>query len=510
MRKHLLYFTVLFSLVSACNSGRPKADVTENLLPSIFPDYSFLQIPANIAPLNFIIQQDAEQYTVFFSGDQKKGFSVNSSDGKIEIPLEKWKKLLQDNIGDSVSIEVFAKIDSKWHSYRIIRNYVSPDLIDAYIVYRKINPALILWNDMAIVQRSTESFEESAILENRNTGGNCMHCHTFQNRNPENMMMHIRAPGGTYIKTNTTQRWLDTKTAYTIASFAYPSWHPTKNFIAYSTNKIHQAMYASGEHLNVVYDEASDINIYDIEKNIVFTSPEISTGNLENLPEWSADGNALYYINCPKERMLAQGKLVQYDLMRISVDVETQKWGKPDTLISSKITGKSISFPKASPDGRYIIFCMADFGYFTISNPTSDLYLLDLKDNSFRKLNINSEKTESFHDWSLNSRWIVFASKREDGLITLPYFTHIDENGNESKPFVLPAKDPESLITRLYNFNRPVFVTGKVTIQQEDILSTLSNPTEKVVFDTLCIAPDSLAKIKASSASKESSIYRKN
>ncbi|HAH23700.1 MAG TPA: cytochrome C biosynthesis protein, partial [Prolixibacteraceae bacterium] len=52
--------------------------------------------------------------------------------------------------------------------------------------------------------------------------------------------------------------------------------------------------------------------------------------------------------------------------MRIPFDVEKNTWGKVDTVISSKSTGKSISFPKISPDGRYLMFTMSDHGYFTI------------------------------------------------------------------------------------------------------------------------------------------------
>jgi len=507
-RLYLVAF-VFAILLSACGSGIHKTGHSEGRLPVIFPDYTSLIIPVNIAPLNFIIKEEAQKYSVHFSGPKSKGFVINSDNDKITIPIIKWKKLLNATIEDSIKIVISVKIKNVWHSFNPIYNYISPDSLDSYIVYRKINPALVLWNDMAIVQRSTETFDESSILENRNTGGNCMHCHTFQNRNPENFMLHLRAPGGTFIKSNGITRWLETKTPYTIASFAYPAWHPTKNLIAFSTNKIQQAMYASGEHLNVVFDDVSDIVVYDIEKNLVFTSPKIASKNLENLPEWSPDGKYLYYINCPIERKLEMGKLVKYDFMRIAFNAETREWGNLDTLLTSATTGLSISFPKASPDGKFIIFCMADFGYFTITNPTTDLYIMDLSNKKYRKLGINSSKTESFHDWSLNSRWIVLASKREDGIITLPYFCHIDEKGLESKAFVLPAEDPESLKTSLFNYNRPVFVSGKVTMSQEEILSEIAKKPEKVIFDSINVAIDSLEGLKSNSGKVETSIYLK-
>ncbi|MCB9013014.1 MAG: hypothetical protein H6539_03145 [Bacteroidales bacterium] len=511
MRKNISILSiVLLGILSACSSGPVKNGVRENKMPVLYPDYTSLEIPVNIAPLNFIIQEDARKFNVTFSGKGKQSFTVSSWSGKISIPIRKWKELLNENTGDSISIDIAARKDNQWIIYPTIKNFVSADSIDPYIVYRRINPALVLWNDMAIVQRSTETFDESAILENRNTNGNCMHCHTFQNHNPKNMLLHLRTPpGGTFIKSNDSVRWLETKTPNTIASFAYPSWHPTKPYIAFSTNIIHQLMYSSGDRLNYVYDDKSDIMIYDIDKNLVFTSPKIASEDLENLPNWSADGKYLYYINCPAERKKELGKLVKYDLMRISFDADTHQWGKPEVLLSADTTGLSITFPEASPDGRFIVFCMADYGYFTIGNNSSDLYIMDLKDMSYRKLNVNSDQTESFHNWSLNSRWIVFASKREDGIITLPYFSHIDANGKESRPFVLPAKDPESLITRFYNYNRPVFISGKVTIPQDEILYDISRPTQKVIFDTLNVAMDSLFGNKSLPNQDESSMYKK-
>jgi len=505
------YILILFCLtfLFSCNTDLPKNAIKEKHKVEIFPDYTSLEIPVNIAPMNFLIKEEGDCYKVKISNSRGRKIFIKSGDGKIIIPNRKWRKLLLESSHDTIKIEIAINRNKSWHIFPAITNYVSNDSIDPYIVFRKINPALILWNDMAIVQRNTESFEESAILENKNTGGNCMHCHTFQNRNPEKFMLHLRAPGGTYIKSGEIQRWLDTKTSYTIASFAYPAWHPTKNIIAFSTNKIQQVMYSTGEHLNAVFDDVSDIVMYDILNNEVFTSHQIAGEDLENLPEWSPDGKYLYYINCPISRKQKMGKLVKYDLMRIAFDSELRNWGKPELLLSSDSTGFSISFPKVSPDGNQLIFCAADIGYFTISNPTSDLYILDLQTKSFRKLNVNSSKTESFHDWSFNSKWIVFASKREDGLITLPYFSHIDENGLESKPFVLPEENPETQLTGLFNYNRPVFVSGKTKISESDILEEISKPVSKVKFDSAHVYIDSLAARKGVGDKSESSIYQR-
>jgi hypothetical protein len=71
----------------------------------------------------------------------------------------------------------------------------------------------------------------------------------------------------------------------------------------------------------------------------------------------------------------------------------------------------------------------------------------------------NSEDTESFHNWSTNSRWLVFSSRRDDALFTRPYFCHIDAKGNISKAFMLPQRNPRRFYReRFFSFNVPEFI----------------------------------------------------
>jgi len=82
---------------------------------------------------------------------------------------------------------------------------------------------------------------------------------------------------------------------------------------------------------------------------------------------------------------------------------------------------------------------------------------------------VNSQETESFHDWSRNSHWFVFSSRRGDGLYTRLYFSTIDENGKATKPFVLPQKDPRYYNALLFSYNIPEFVTSEVNINASEI-----------------------------------------
>jgi len=491
------WLTLLFiglSFLAGCNS-QSDSDSTENARPEIFPDFTDLVVPVNIAPLNFIIRERAEKYTAHFSSENGGyAFSVKSKDTIIIIPDKKWRELLTASEGSSYQLQLEVRRDGKKITYPPLSNQVSSNKIDPFITYRRINPGMVFWDNMAIVQRSLENFSENDLINNKNTEGNCIHCHTFRERDPETLLLHFRkAPGGTLIKKKGITRWLATKTPYTLSSFVYPSWHPEGRYIAFSTNKIHQNFFGSGDRLNHVRDDASDIVIYDIDSNLVFTSPDIATFDFENLPAWAPSGDYLYFIRCPEEHKYLPDSAEKYDLLRISFDTGSRELGEPELVVSAEEAGLSASFPQISPDGKFLVFCLADYGYFNINNRSSDLYLLNLSDMSYRKMDVNSGQTESWPNWSDNSRWLMFTTKRIDGMFTVPHVAHINEKGEEAKAFPIPYKNPISYFTRITNMNRPVFVKGKVKVSQEELQKIVYSQTDNVVFDSLRVDIDALS-----------------
>jgi Tol biopolymer transport system component len=138
------------------------------------------------------------------------------------------------------------------------------------------------------------------------------------------------------------------------------------------------------------------------------------------------------------------------------------KFGKAELVFDAVKINKSVSFPEISPDGNYLVFTLHDYGTFSIWHREADLYLLDLKNGSVSLMGLNSGETESWHCWSANGKWIVFSSKRMDGLTARPFFSYFYSPDSTGKPFVLPQEDP-SLYHRLEKtFNRPEFITGTV------------------------------------------------
>jgi dipeptidyl aminopeptidase/acylaminoacyl peptidase len=172
-------------------------------------------------------------------------------------------------------------------------------------------------------------------------------------------------------------------------------------------------------------------------------------------------------------------------LCKIDFNASSGSFGdRIDTLVSSFQTGKSVSFPRISPDGRRLVFTLSDYGNFSIWHREADLYQLDMPTGSFSPIDtINSPETESYHSWSSNSRWLIFSSRRTDGLYTRPFIAYVDEGGKFSKPFMVPQNDPDFYEELLRSFNVPEFVTGRVKKDGRDMLKAIGSPAKDVKFE---------------------------
>ncbi len=475
--------TLFVCMMSNCHRNIPSDFTPANKGVTIFPDYKNVTIPPNIAPLNFIIKENGSMYCVDIKAPESKLVRIFSKEGTISIKTKKWRNILKKNTGRDLSISVYVKnSNKKWKKYNSFSISIAPEPIDPYLAYRLIDPGFEQWSDLGIYQRNLTNFKEKAIFTNRATGtGTCMNCHSFCKRDPDKMLFHMRAAhGGTIIFNDNMLKKVNTKTKYTMSAGVYPSWHPDGNLIAFSVNKINQFFsLIPDETINVV-DFHSDIIVYNIDKNMVTTCPAIATNKKENLPEWSPDGKYLYYCVADTTENIWQSK---YELMRIPYDSKTNTWGTIDTVLGYSQFGASISFPKISPEGNYLIFSSAPYGYFTINYKESDLYLLNLETMAYKKMNINSNFTESYHSWSSNGRWIAFSSKRGDGLSARTYFSYFDSTGKGHKPFLLPQKVPSSYYVMYQSYNVPEFIKGKVKVPYHRLKKAAFSNAMPVEFD---------------------------
>jgi Tol biopolymer transport system component len=454
--------------------------------PQIFPDYTSLVIPYNIAPLNFDICENGTEYFVEIFSKNGDKISIHQSSPKIEIPVKSWHKMLTSNKGNILNFAIYVKRD-QWYKYSAIIDTIAPESIDNNLVYRSIGITYTYFGYLGLYQRNLENFDVSTIYKNTsNEQQPCFNCHSFCNNSPDKMSLHIRQIyPGTAIFNEGELKKINTKTKYTMSPAAYTAWHPNGNLIAYSVNRLFVNYTSDMSKIAEVWDQSSDIIVYDIKTNTITTSPKISTQSRENLPNWSPDGKWLYFISAPKVNDENTNLIDEkYSLLRIAFNESDMSWGDVDTVISSKQTGKSITFPVSSPDGRFLVFCMIDHGYFSIFDKNSNLYLFDLNTGQYHKLDIlNSSSTDSYHGFSKNGRWMVFSSKRLDDVCTRPFFAYFDKNGNFHKPFVLPQKDPLFYKSDNWNYNLPALVDGKVKIKGIDFRDRVSDNAAASAFD---------------------------
>jgi hypothetical protein len=385
--------------------------------------------------------------------------------GHFTIPPSKWKKLLDTARGKHVEITVTTEKGGKKNTHKTFRIHVAEEPVDSHIAYRLIEPGYALWNEMGIYQRHLETYRETPVYENKVTGYNCVNCHSFCERNPDKMLLHLRAKhAGTVLIDGDGIDFLQTKTEQTVSPLVYPSWHPSGKFIAFSVNNTTQNLHPTQRV--EVFDKASDVVVYDMEEQTILSAPPVfSKNSFETFPTFSADGKTLYYCSATSCAMPDSIQSLRYSLCSIPFDPETKTFGNTvDTLYDAETAGRSVSFPRVSPDGRYLMCTLSSYGTFPIWHRDADLYMIDLKKREGKPLDvINSEQADSYHSWSSNSRWVVFSSRRMDGLYTRPYIAYINERGEASKPFLLPQKNSDSHYAELMkSYNIPEFVSGEI------------------------------------------------
>jgi Tol biopolymer transport system component len=215
-----------------------------------------------------------------------------------------------------------------------------------------------------------------------------------------------------------------------------------------------------------VFDLSSDVFVYHPATHEILTDSLLQTKDWsENAPVFSPDGRSLYYMTSRQQEYPEHYREEKYNLCRIAFDPQTGRFGdRVDTLFNAVAMGKSLTWPRPSYDGRYIMFTLMDYGYFSIWHNESDQWLLDLQTGEAREMKeINSDKADSYHNWNVNSHWMVFTSRRDDGLYTRLYLASIDDKGRLSKPFLLPQRNPQEYYSKsLYSFNTPDFTKTKV------------------------------------------------
>jgi tetratricopeptide (TPR) repeat protein len=205
-----------------------------------------------------------------------------------------------------------------------------------------------------------------------------------------------------------------------------------------------------------------------------------TTGQLQPLPgaddprfvqansTWSPDGRYLVFARAEARDPRPPGSTLatrandpnevqlRYDLYRVPFN--DGKGGQAEPIRGASGNGMSNSFPKISPDGRWIVYVQARNGL--LMRPDSQLHIVPAEGGEARRMRCNTPLMNSWHSFSPNGRWMVFSSKSRTPY-TQMFLTHLDEEGNDS---------PAILIENSTAANRAVNIPEFVNIAPDGLL----------------------------------------
>ena len=493
IRKYFAYISFCLAVVGCGSPSVPEVFTETGSLPKIYPDYTNVTIPVNMAPLTFQLDEQADDMIARYAvGDEEI-----VCEGKAQPGINDWRVLTEKAKGSAITVDVYALKADQWTHYKPFSIFVSPDSIDSYLSYRLIFPSFVSYEALTINQRCLENYDESVIYDNIlgsfEKDGQCINCHHYQQYNPERMQFHVRQfNGGTVIAYDGKLKKVNMRNDSILSAGVYPAWHPWLNLIVYSSNKTTQSFHTTHHNKIEVYDSESDLIAYNVDNDEI-TNLENDTTEMEVFPAWAPDGKTLYYCSAhyvkqdstlSRSREVAKrSEEIKYNIYKKNFDPETMVFGPRELVFSADSLNKSATLPRISPDGRYLMFALAEYGVFHIWHHDADLWLLDLQTGEARAAEeINSPDTESYHSWSSSGKWIVFSSRRDDGTYTRPFFAHMDKDGHGTKPFELPSADPNYHREFMKCYNIPEFMHGPVTIKPQTFADLLKGDAQPVKY----------------------------
>lgn len=454
------------------------------------PDYADITVPPNIAPLNFDVQGVSENAIVTL----KNAAETLTFSPKVRIPLETWRRFLTTD--DTYTITV-SEGDA---TLFCATNHVAKTPIAPTLAYRLIPPSYENFQNVGIYWRDLTTFEEKPLYTNlQSSPKQCVNCHHFHQGDPDAFLFHLRAEApGTIIYTGANDSGIkrNFKGGPFFTSGVYPAWHPDGNVIAFSVNDTRQCFYYANSDKIEVLDSRSDMLLYDLASDTALpieTDPTL----FDCFPAWSPDGKQLYSVaarpgfeHIPEddreraEQTMSNYTNLCYNLIVRDYHSETKTFSNPKIVLDAAKEKCSVTLPRVSPDGRWLVFTVGPQGIFHIWHHKADLWLLDLQKNTVRPLTeINSSDTESYHSFTPDGAWMVFSTRRDDGAYTRPYFTAFDAaTGTFSKPFILPQEDPTHHDRRMLSYNVPEFALGPIKRTPKTIRKLAERPAQTVRF----------------------------
>jgi tetratricopeptide (TPR) repeat protein len=312
----------------------------------------------------------------------------------------------------------------------------------------------------------------------------CANCHSFS-KDGKTLALDVDGPQndkGTYaIVPLAPQTSIRNEDVFSWNDFPdKPPGHRTIGFMAqispdgrYAVTTLNEDVYVNNfkdyRFLQVFYPTRGILAWYDRTTKRIHALPGADNPSyVQTNGFWSPDGEYLVFARAEARDAYPAGRKkaqyagdpleppIQYDLYRLPFN--GGKGGRPTAIAGASGNHMSNSFPKVSPDGRWIVFVQSRNGQ--LMRPDGQLYIVPSQGGQARRMRCNTARMNSWHSFSPNGRWMVFSSKSRSPYTQL-FLTHLDEEGNDS---------PAILIENSTAANRAANIPEFVNIPQDGLL----------------------------------------
>ncbi len=258
-----------------------------------------------------------------------------------------------------------------------------------------------------------------------------------------------------------------------------PEGHKTIGFLSrvspdglHVVSTVNEAVYVANfldhEFLQVFYPTRGILAYYSRRTGEMKALPGADdTDYVHCDPVWTPDGKTIIFARAraidpysaeePTHANDENELQVRFDLFRISF--KNGQGGTPEPIEGASNNGMSNTFPKVSPDGKWLVYVKCRNGQ--LMRPDSELWIVPVEGGQARKMACNTRLMNSWHSFSPNGRWMVFASKANTPY-TQMFLTHIDEDGNDSPAILIPNATAS---------NRAINIPEFVNIEYDDLVS---------------------------------------
>ena len=348
---------------------------------------------------------------------------------------------------------------------------VSSDPADPAIVYRLVDPPFLNVKTPNTYVREIAAREPRVLVDSR--GKYCVNCHSFSTLSGTEGTLalqvrdiHAATPSSvSYLAFCDLARGggFRAELPFPVQMTTFMAWSNDGTRLTFAANQDLSSFAPFILETQNTMQSESDIAVLDTRTWTAHLVPGASqAGTIETFPTWTPDGKKIVFCSGPAKR--------PEPLTRFALRIIPAEGGIPRPIPHIPADNASRVYPRYSADGKWLMFTQTTGG--ALVKPSSDLYIMPANfSEAPRALECNAPyAADSWYSWSANSRWIVFTSKRDDGIFGRLYLAHIDEDGRASSPVRLPISGEPRM-----SFNIPEFVTSAPKLTDRQVFESIDS-----------------------------------